>query len=273
VITFFGLPAILNYLSINAADDFQVEVYGPIGIRKYLNTMFSVIQHHLSIKLTIIELYNSNDKRQASETHNINDIDCATARKIFQDDKYTVYAGPLRHTVPCFGYVVQEADRNGNIDMVLATKLGLKEGPIMKEIKKGKPVTLPDGKIIRPEDIMSQPTKGRKVVILGDTCDSSGLLPVAMNSDLLVHECTLFKGDEPLAIQRGHSTAKMAGNFARQIKVAKLVISHFSQKATDSDIVDFKHDAYDAFGVNNVEAAEDFILFQLPLRNNKWRSL
>lgn len=55
----------------------------------------------------------------------------------------------LRHKVPCWGYVLQEAETEGNINAELCTARGLQPGPLYKELKAGRPVTLPDGTLVR----------------------------------------------------------------------------------------------------------------------------
>ena len=69
---------------------------------------------------------------------------------------------------------------------------------------------------------------GMQVVILGDTCDSRGIAPVAQHADILVHESTFQNALQALAHRAGQSTAGMAGAFARQINAQSLILTHFS---------------------------------------------
>lgn len=70
----------------------------------------------------------------------------------------------------------------------------------------------------------------RKVVLLGDTCDSSAIAEAASNADLLMHEATFAKKFRDKAQRAKHSTASMAGAFARSINARKLVLTHFSSR-------------------------------------------
>jgi ribonuclease Z len=106
---------------------------------------------------------------------------------------------------------------------------------------------LPDGTTLEPPPL---DIPGRKVVILGDTSDPSAIMPIAMDPSALVHESTNAyiprrisekvrglansKGTvdsvRKKAIGRGHSTADMAGEFAKNIRARRLYLNHFSTR-------------------------------------------
>lgn len=88
---------------------------------------------------------------------------------------------------------------------------------------------LPNGTVVRPDDVLEAPTR-RKVCILGDTCDSSNMTGVARNADVLVHEATFENKYEEKALVSTHSTAGMAGAFAREIGAKLLILTHFSKR-------------------------------------------
>jgi hypothetical protein len=87
--------------------------------------------------------------------------------------------------------------------------------------------------------------KGRKICILGDTCDSRQIASMAAGCDVLVHESTsAFIPDDTSTdvtdkskvgvlrscVRRGHSNPEMAGAFASAIGCKKLVLTHFGAK-------------------------------------------
>src|SRR3712207_5746070 len=94
----------------------------------------------------------------------------------------TIRAAPLQHRVFSVGYVMQEDNVPGKLDAkLLQQKYGVKPGPIFGKLKNGLDVTLDDENktVIRAADVMGPEQKGRKVCILGDTCDSYGMAHIA----------------------------------------------------------------------------------------------
>lgn len=170
----------------------------------------------------------------------------------------TVVAAPVKHTVPCMGFVVQEPDAPGkmmmpfikpaldrNRDALKAAGVPKAE-MLLKDIKAGKVVHLPDGTELDPTDsrVIGPGKPGRKVCVLGDTCDSSAVAPLATEADVVVHEATNAKtadetsdasAVEAKAISHGHSTPQMAGRFARSIGAKRLVLTHFSARYSGDD--------------------------------------
>jgi hypothetical protein len=95
--------------------------------------------------------------------------------------------------------VMIEKDQKGHIDQHACTTRGLPPGPSYRDLKNGLPVVLPDGTVLRPEEVVGPDLCGRKVVVLGDTCDPSGIAEVAKGADLLVHEAT-FDSSVPVRV-------------------------------------------------------------------------
>ncbi|KLO16259.1 hypothetical protein SCHPADRAFT_823476 [Schizopora paradoxa] len=131
---------------------------------------------------------------------------------------------------------------------------------------------------------------GRKVVILGDTCNPSAMTAIARNASLLVHEATdahipfavdrSFRGDkksersiEERTIAKGHSTPGMAGAFAKSIRARRLVLNHFSGKfpapVYKNDrrklvMAEIERQASQAWGHGKAVAAYDFMQVVVP---------
>jgi len=197
----FGLFGLLATLSLTGSSDIVVTVIGPVGLRNLIETNIQLSATYLTYTLEIKEL----------------EIGKETCVGVFDDIQ--VNAFPIKHKVDCFGYVMKESDKVG-LDGKKAAQLGAK-GPQMKLLKEGKDVTLANGNVIKATDVLLPPVIGKKVVILGDTSDGSSVLNLGRECDLLVHEATYDATLEEKAIEGGHSTSKMAGRFAKEIKCKK----------------------------------------------------
>jgi ribonuclease Z len=127
---------------------------------------------------------------------------------------------------------------------------------------------------LHPSEVVGPTKIGRKLVILGDTCDSSGIAKIGQGADLLIHECTLPRRLATEARKRGHSTAStgqpflahltplwplltydtrhntwwwiaaMAGKFAKRIQAKKLILTHFSARTTVAHEVPLPHSSF-----------------------------
>ena len=170
---------------------------------------------------------------------------------IYEDSIVSVSAGPIQHSVPSLGYVVAEAPVPGKMNpQNYMPHLKRTKTPMsaMRTLQQGGSITLSDG--TRLDGPPRRP--GRKIVILGDTCNPQGIVPIAGDADLLIHEATnaylpgidentkaldSYQSVQDRTISRGHSTPQMAGRFAKQIGAKKLILNHFSSRYHGDDDV------------------------------------
>ena len=83
--------------------------------------------------------------------------------------------------------MIQESDKPGKLDVEKAKKLGVKPGPDLGLLKSGKSViAVGTGQEIKPEDVLGEPIKGKKVVVLGDTCDTNEIAVFSQDADYIV---------------------------------------------------------------------------------------
>jgi ribonuclease Z len=131
---------------------------------------------------------------------------------------------------PAMGYALAEDDRKGRFDPDRARDIGIPEGPLWGRIHRGEAVTLPDGRVVEPSELVGPPRSGRCVVITGDTRPCDATVEIALNADLLVHEATFGDEEAERAVETGHSTAREAAIVARRAGCRRLLLSHFSAR-------------------------------------------
>ncbi|KAF3917198.1 hypothetical protein ABW20_dc0106272 [Dactylellina cionopaga] len=245
------------------------EIYGPEGLREYIRTSLRLTRSMLAGTYVVHELHSSKEGSVPSASQ-FKDNDSTENRmpmefpgyNIFpgvnglwedilgttesSNIEWTVSAGPILHSVPCVGYVLTEPPLLGKItpdykDKILANKEELIKSGIknpmsllskVSALADGEIIELPNGdKLSRPPD-----RRGRKITILGDTCDSSGITSLAEGSDVLIHEATnaflggiadknsrdykegeTYEDVKKKTIEHGHSTPEMAADFALSI--------------------------------------------------------
>ncbi|KAJ7068426.1 beta-lactamase-like protein [Mycena amicta] len=244
-------------------DNPVLEIYGPLGTRAYVRSNLFHTYTMLGNAYVVHELRMPEDpktgdftnlRRHYSESpsgRNIPQID-GVWRDIFSEGSISVSAGPILHSVPCVGYVVEEPSLPGKVDpQMYLPEIKRTNTPVsvMRAIQQGKSVQLADGTVLHGP----ARRRGRKLVILGDTYDPSLIEPLALDPDLLIHEATnahlpgvdhrtkdteTYDLIEERTKSRGHSTPQMAGAFAKRIRAKTLILNHFSTKYAGDDHID-----------------------------------
>ncbi len=137
-----------------------------------------------------------------------------------------------------------------------AEALGVPEGPERRELVSGRAITLADGRVVVPDDVLGPVERGTKLVFIGDAATVEGLEVVCRDADCLVCESTYLLSEEEAARQFGHLTAHAAALLARQAGVHSLVLTHVSRRYATRDVLS---EARAVFA--NVWVAEDYDRF------------
>ncbi|KAI0318297.1 beta-lactamase-like protein [Amylostereum chailletii] len=198
-------PAESTPIESEPAELTPFHLYGPKGLRTFVRFLLRATSTTLGSDYAVHELLQNGetptscakDERHPNERvgRNVYPGKDGLWRGIVRERTVQVSAGPLTHRVPCVGYVFD----------------GYSMG---------------------------------KLVMLGDTCDPEAIAPIARNADILVHEATAMVPPDPSsmydlrsdteawvrtkAVAKGHSTARMAGEFAVAINAKQLYLNHLS---------------------------------------------
>src|SRR6185503_2210822 len=100
---------------------------------------------------------------------------------------YRIETFAVAHRTTAVGYALREDERPGRFDVSAADALGVGSGPLRGALQRGEAVTLPDGRVVRPADVLGAPRRGRTVVITGDTAPAASVVEAAAGADVLVH--------------------------------------------------------------------------------------
>lgn len=148
---------------------------------------------------------------------------------IHEDKLIEVFAFPLKHRVPTFGYLFREKERPYNIRKNMLEKYKLPISMI-KLLKEGKDVYTDEGELLKNAEMTVPPYKCRSYAFCSDTMFYKKLVPWLNEVDLLYHEATFAEEDKKLAKLTGHSTALQAATIAKMAGVKELIIGHLSNR-------------------------------------------
>ncbi|MBS7660151.1 ribonuclease Z, partial [Candidatus Bathyarchaeota archaeon] len=156
---------------------------------------------------------------------------------IYEGRGYEVQAVWAKHSIQSLAYAFIEKPRPGRFHPEKALALGVPKGPLWSTLQRGIEVTLPDGRTIKPLDVMEPPRPGRKIVYSGDTRPSEKIANLAKNADVLIHEATLSDELAEKAEEEGHSTPSEAAQVALKANVKLLVLTHISARYADPRVL------------------------------------
>ena len=156
---------------------------------------------------------------------------------LFEDDRFELRAVPVSHRGPgCFGFIFEEKQKRPFL-VEKAEMLGVPLGPIRRELVQGNTVTLADGRLIQPEEVLGPAAAGAKLAVIGDAGRIDNLVEQVAGAGALVIESTYLEEDAAMARKFGHLTATRAAQLARDAGVRSLILNHVSRRYSRRQIL------------------------------------
>ncbi len=236
---FLGLPGMLKTFALRGREGVPLTVYGPHGLKELFARLRPFLGR-LPYPLTLVEL-GSGEELERGE--------------------YRIETFALDHGVSALGYAIVEHERPGRFDVAAADALGVPPGPERGILQAGDPVTLADGTVITPDEVLGPARPGRKLVLACDTAPSPAVVQAAHNADLLVHEATFGADEGERARETLHSTAAEAAEVAKLADVRLLALTHLSTRYFGSELAEQARAVFPETVV-----PRDFDVIELPYR-------
>ncbi len=237
---FFGLLPLIQTLGILRKSS-ELHIIGPSDLEDIIRRIENVTGSRHQFKISFDEIKIS---------------------KIFSLNKFLLEFFPVNHAgFETYGVKIREKEKPGRFDPEKADKLGVP--PILRGVlQKGYSVKLPNGRIVKPQEVMGPPREGPVLVYSSDTRPVESVINKASGADMLIHEATYLNELKDRAIMTGHSTALEAGEVAKAANVKMLVLTHFSARYREEDLAKFKKEASKAFD-GEIIVAKDFMTINL----------
>ena len=179
---------------------------------------------------------------------------------IFENDKLTIKAIPLKHRTTAYGYLFREKKKPLNVRKEQIEAYGLGIADLVK-VKRGEDFVSNTGAIIPNSQLTLPPFHQRSYAYLSDTQFNPMLAEKVKGVDLLFHEATFSGKDKKLAAQTQHSTAAEAATLAKLAGVKKLLIGHFSSRYKEPLLLE--NEAREVF--ENTTGVNDGDIYSIPL--------
>ncbi|MDO7848034.1 ribonuclease Z [Hymenobacter sp. M29] len=207
---YFGLFGLLGTMHLQGRTQ-PLRIIGPPGLDEVLVTQARVSNMHLAfvMEFTAVD----------TETHAV----------VYEDELITVASLPMRHRIPCAGYLFVEKPRRANL---LKEKLppGLRPEQLAR-LAQGEDLPADDQHpALRHADVSAPAPPPRRYAFFSDTLYTPALAPLIQGVDLLYHEATFLEELRERAAQTHHSTARQAAMMAETAAVKRLLIGHFSSR-------------------------------------------
>lgn len=162
----------------------------------------------------------------------IKEIDARDVAEVWSNRTMTVTSVPLRHRVPCCGYLFREREPGLNVHRHLVEGYGLDPLQIAA-LKRGESATLANGMPLTAAEATYRPYEARSYAFCSDTTASGKVAKIVEGVDLLYHEATYMHAERALAVKTGHTTALQAARIAAKAGARHLLLGHYSSRYKD----------------------------------------
>lgn len=213
----FGLIGMLSSFGL-LGRTMPLSIYGPKELGPILDTLLTTFCNDFDYEIKF------------------HAVDTSRQEVVYEDRSLTVETIPLKHRLPCAGYLFREKPTLPHIrrDMIDFYRIPISQ---INNIKNGASWTDEEGNLI-PNSRLTRPADPpRSYAYCSDTCYQPGLADRLKGVTCLYHESTYADEDEDKAQKYFHSTARQAAMVARDAGVGRLLLGHYSSKYNTEDVL------------------------------------
>lgn len=235
---YLGLPGLLASMHLLGRVN-KLYIFAPPELELIIKQQFELTYVNLSYELEFHSLI--------SKEKNL----------LFEDDNMKIFSFPLKHRIPCFGFLFEEKEKEKKIikSSIAEFDLTIEE---IRELKKGNDLRR-EGVVAPNSDFTIEPEEPKSYAYCTDTKYLKNLSDYFSNVDLLYHESTFLESEKDRAKVTFHTTALQAANVANEVLAKKLILGHFSARYKSKTL--FEIEAKPVFeNTVAVNDGDDFLL-------------
>ena len=207
---YFGLFGLLGTMHLQGRTQ-PLCIIGPPGLDEVLVTQSRVsgVQIGFQLEFKVVD----------TEAHAL----------VYEDANLRVHSLPMRHRVPCAGYLFEEQPRRPNL---LKDRLptGLTPAQLARLAQGDDLPADAHQPGLRHADVAGPAPTPRRYAFFSDTLYTPALAPLIAGAELLYHEATFLDELRERAAHTHHSTARQAALLAQAAGVKQLLLGHFSSR-------------------------------------------
>lgn len=208
-----GLPGLLSTLGMLGRKG-ALSLYGHAPLEKYIQQQIEFFGEDFGYPI------------------DFHPIDPFHESVIYEDKAMKVTAFPLKHSIPCNGFVFEEKPKPLHLNRAKADAYNVPTSQYLN-IKNGMDYVTPEGIVIPNKELTLPADESKKYAYCSDTAYNEKIIPYIEGADCLFHEATFHSQHKLRAKETQHSTAQQAAEIARKAKVKRLIIGHVSARYCD----------------------------------------
>lgn len=204
---YFGLIGLLTSMGLLGREQ-GLHLYAPANLWTIIEMQLAAAETTLKFPLTFVPL---------------------EPGILFESSKMQVSCFPVKHRIPCFGFLFKEKKQPRKLIPELAIKAGIPPD-YFHQLQMGKDFPANDGTLIKNSEVTLANSPARMYAYSADTVFDENICTYFSKANLLYHEATYLHNMAVQAAMRFHTTARQAALIAEKAGVKKLLIGHFSSK-------------------------------------------
>lgn len=213
---YLGLVGLISSMHLLGRKN-SLHLYGPPELKELIDLSLKVSQTTLEYPLLF------------------HPVEGKEKQLLFEDKSLEVYCFPLKHRIPCHGYLFKEKVKPPRVRKDIISEYKLMPSQILS-LKKFEDIILESGKKLSIQEACIMHAPPKSYAYCSDTMYWEGVVPFIQGCTVLYHESTFLEAEKERAKTTFHSTAKQAARIAEMVGAQKLILGHYSSRYNDDNL-------------------------------------